>query len=211
MALHHDHNLDKAGRARSLTPFSSSPLSAPRYRRFHPRGPMAEKGNGPSAHPSHKLAYLFSASHGHEHPATIQWSLLDASGQVHNYFACCRAWGFHRSLGVVWKQVSTSLACDSFSCGEGRYCPLSLPSGLSEGTVIAPRSTSTSAAHPNPLHPAEADSMMVGHVVLARNQGQSLFSRANKSRLDHTRWCHAKPAKEPTDKTSLGERQHLSP
>jgi hypothetical protein len=78
----------------SSTPFSSSPLSAPRYRRFHPRGPMAEKGNGPSAHPSHKLAYLFSASHGHEHPATIQWSLLDASDQVHEYFACCRAWRF---------------------------------------------------------------------------------------------------------------------
>lgn len=156
---------------------------------------MAEKGNRPSAHPSHKLAYLFSASHGHEHPATIQWSLLDASDQVHKYFACCRAWGFYRRLSLVWtlrsNQVSisgpsrSSLACDSFSCGEGRHCPLSLPSGLSEGTVIAPRSTSTSAAHPNPLHPAEADSIsqpvMVGHVVLARNQGQSLFSRANKA------------------------------
>jgi hypothetical protein len=106
----------------SSTLFSSPPLSAPRYRRFHPREPMAEKGNGPSAHPSHKLAYVFSASHGHEHPATIQWSLLYARDQVHKCFACCRAWRFSQKAQPGLDSGRSSLACDSFSCGEGRYC-----------------------------------------------------------------------------------------
>jgi hypothetical protein len=94
-----------------------------------------------SAHPSHKLAYVFSASHGHEHPATIQWSLLYARDQVHKCFACCRAWRFSQKAQPGLDSGRSSLACDSFSCGEGRYC----------------------------------------HVVLARYQGQSLFSRANKA------------------------------